>query len=343
MTPMMSELEAALAISADDSAYAHIPGRRRFGWYKSGAHAVLDLQIVAKPLDVENWDEFRKFTRVVELLRAYTIDFRALSNDHAALLRAEIEIGDELSAHFSRSMISINQGVEANARAQQLATNFLGAASAFRDRCMSRLSRHFGSDSETARKFKEVTSTIHDASFAYRISYHLRNFAQHNELPISLVPINASRMDDGTMAASVAFHLDPPLLLERGKFKSSVAAELAAFGTRKVSLNRILEEYMVAHRHLMLTIIGFFAPALVEMVYYAREVERVLEIPSGCTPVIWEGDDPAAGPQTQERCIMFGFDEMQNALELFSQLDAADFSSAYSNQIEKSLVEGARD
>src|SRR5688572_27098226 len=131
------------------------------------------------------------------------IDYLALAADFESVSGVEEELGGALTGILSEGMISIPAGVDANARAQQLVSNFLGAASAFRDRAASRISRDYGDKSPEAQALKAATSRWFDSSFAYRSMYALRNYAQHHELPISFVPIDADRTPQGEMVARI--------------------------------------------------------------------------------------------------------------------------------------------
>jgi hypothetical protein len=276
---------------------------------------------MARPMDEENWIEFRHYTSVVERIRPFVIDYLALSADFSAVAGAEAEIGSALTQVFHHGMISIPVGVDANARAQQLVSNFLGAASAFRDRAASRISKDYGRLSGEAQLLKTTTSRIFDASFAYRSMYALRNFAQHHELPISFVPIDAERTPEGAMVARIALHLYPSTLAASDHVNAKVRAELSRIPQDFLKLAPLLTEFMTAHQAIMVQVLDFYAGGLTAMAQYAAAVYQAFEIPHDVVPVVWEGDDPSGGPHTQNRCIMCGFDEMLRALQLRDELN----------------------
>lgn len=317
---------------------AHVPGHRRFGWYRPRPQGGLDLHIIARPLDEDNWTEFREHTRVVEFIRPYIIDYLALVSDFEAVTGVEVEVSAALTDVLAQVMITVVTGVEANARAQQLASNFLSAASAFRDRAASRLSRQFGSVSAETQALKAATSRLFDRSFAYRALYALRNYAQHHEVPVSLVPISANRSAEGAMICQIGLHLDPRTLAASGKINAKLHAELTAIGARQLALLPLLDEFMAAHQEIMAEVLRIYSTDLAEMAHYAAALYRTFEIPHDVVPVVWEGDDPAAGPETQKRCIMCGFDEMLRAFALRDQLQAAIVSTTYRNDSAHAVV-----
>jgi hypothetical protein len=298
----------------------HVPGRRRFGWYRPKPQSGMDLHIMARPLDEEHWREFRQYTRVIEKVRPFIIDYLALSADYRAAVGVGAEIAGTLSLILQEGMISIPAGVDANARAQQLVTNYLGAASAFRDRAASRISRDYGSDSPQAKALKATMSSAYDASFAYRAMYALRNYAQHNELPISYVPINAERAPGGAMVAEVALHLSPSTLAVSHRLNAKLRAELRARADEILELTPLMIEFMLAHQAIMYHILELYYDKLGAMAHYAAALYRTFEVPHDVVPVVWEGDDPKDGPHTQTACFMIGVDEMVRALELRDQL-----------------------
>ncbi|RSU72087.1 hypothetical protein BRX37_19935 [Sphingomonas sp. S-NIH.Pt3_0716] len=280
----------------------------------------MDIKIDHRAIDGAIWTEFRRYTRVVELLRPYMVDYLALRADFAAVQTAEAEIGEALSAQLSVLMIAIPAGVDANANAQRRVGNFLGAASAFRDRSKTRLSKDFGKDSTQEAAFKAATSHWFDTSFAYRCLYQLRNFAQHHELPISFVPITADRGGDGQMTARVRLQLFPATLAASDLVNKKVRAELAALPSDPLDLSELAVGYMDALDGLMALVLGLYAPQLEEMAHYAAALYRKFEVPHDAVPVIWEGDHPSGGPGSQRRAIMMGFDEMLRAFELRERL-----------------------
>lgn len=302
--------------------FDHLPGRRRPGWFKAKPGTTLDLQIRSQAFDAESWREFRECTRPVEELRPFIIDWLAFSADYDAVLRSEMEIGTELTQALALGMISVPLGVEANARAQRSISNFLGAASAFRDRSENRLRRAFDKDSGQLVAWKKEVSRAFDASFAYRCLYQLRNYAQHHELPISFVPISASRSEESVMEARVAMHLYPGFLASSGDINAKVRTELRSLPEDALDLSLLAREYMSCHRRFMALILNFYRPRLEEMAHYAVAFYRTFEIPEDATPVVWEGDDPSNGPAGQNRAIMTGFDEMLRAFALMEHLAA---------------------
>jgi hypothetical protein len=304
------------------SSFEHLPGRRRFGWYRPTGGAKFDLQIFRDPLDEATWTEFRELTRVVEWLRPYIVDWLALTADFDTLTAAEEEIAADLSDMLLTGMITTIAGVDANAKAQRRLSNFLGAASAFRDRASTRLAGEFGKGSDECAAFLAATRHWFDTSFAYRTFYQLRNYAQHHELPVSFVPIDATREPGGAMTARIALQLFPAKLAESDRISAKVRRELRALPDTPLDAVALATDYMRAMRGLMALLLGFYVTRLLDMAEYGAALYRTLEIPHDAVPVVWEGDHPSGGPSSQTRAIMMGFDELERALRLREALHA---------------------
>ena len=298
----------------------HLPGRRRFGWYRATAGAVLDLQVFDDPLDKDTWREFREITRVVEWLRPYIVDWTALTAEFDLVRSAEQDIASGLSKMLLTGMITTLAGVDANAEAQRRLSNFLGAASAFRDRTATRVASEFGTDADERVAFRAATSHHFDASFAYRCLYQLRNYAQHHELPVSFVPIDAGRDASGAMTARIALQLHPEKVAASSRVNGKVRAELRRLPDRPLDIVAMATEFMDAHRALMSLILGFYSDRLITMAHYASALYRTLDIPHDVVPVVWEGEGPGDLPPSQARAIMMGFDELERALRLRESL-----------------------
>ena len=296
------------------------------------------MRIEASSVDEPTWNEFRAFTLVVEHIRPFIIDYLALRADYEALAAVEDELSAELTSILAGGMISIQAGVEVNARAQQLVSNFLGACSAFRDRAASRLSQQFGSTATEAATLKTTVSRVFEKSFAYRLLYALRNYAQHHEMPVSFVPINADRAQDGTMRARIAILLQLDALQASRRLNAKLRTELNAVGSQQVKLCPLLAEYLTGHQEIMRDLLILFVPRLREMVHYATAFCREYEVPDDVVSVVWEGDDPAAGPHTQRRYLLCGFDEMVSALDLLQLLEELIPSAAFHNDCEHAII-----
>ncbi len=122
-------------------------------------------------------------------------------------------------------------GVEltlALAKPQNLLSNFLSAASSFRDRACTRLGERFGSGSTEFKGFAEEITAAYDGWFAYRLLYNLRNYGVHHDSPLSLIPVRGVRQASGAAEFNVSLVLCPAEMLRSAKIQKSFARSLAA-------------------------------------------------------------------------------------------------------------------
>ena len=166
------------------------PAAKRFGWYVPQDDGTLDLAFQDGEFSDESWQELRKVVAIIPNLRPIVIDFLALEQDFQALVCIESAIARSIERLPNPIGVVPAILTPAYAQAQRHISNFLGAASAFRDRAKARLAEMHGSNSDYSENLKVAISAAYDESRAYRILYNLRNYAQHHASPVSIMPIS---------------------------------------------------------------------------------------------------------------------------------------------------------
>ncbi len=293
--------------------------QRRFGWILPKPHGHMDVRIMEHVLTDDEWKEFDRYTRVIEDLRPAMVDFLSLRADYHAAAAVAEEGAANLDARFVTGWIDMSTAVDVHANAQRHIANFLSSSSAFRDRAAARLRDR--PDAKSAfEALKTECSDIYDTSFAYRVLYNLRNYAQHFAPPIAIIPITAELTSAGLMATRVELLLQPQTLVRNSKLQPSVRKELAELGENRITLMPMLHRYWEDHQRIMYFLIWSESTRLDEMAFYAAHLYQAYEIPHAAIPVLWEGGDPAIGPQSQHRAIPFRFDELERFLALRDNL-----------------------
>lgn len=292
----------------------------RWGWYCSRSNGSLDLRIIERPLDKAMFGEFRDLTRVVETLRPYLIDFLALRADDSAVASVEREVAEGMNGLMVEGMPSIPRTVAVQTRAQRAVSNYLGAASAFRERATRRMCRDFGKGSAEYLAFKARLSHHYDASFSYRLLYALRNHSQHQENPLSLVATTAMRDEDKVMRASVRLELHVEQLSGNPAIKAAVRKELLGIADPVIHLTPWIAEHTHQLADVFALLIELHREAITKMAQYGAALYREMQVPHDCQPVIFEGPKPVDGPQGQRRMIMSGFDELNRLLEIRAEI-----------------------
>ena len=269
---------------------------------------------------MESYTEFRQFTRVVETLRPYVIDYIVLNAEAKAVAAVEVAMATEFDDLLEQTIPSVSRTMETQARAQRAVANYLANASALRDRFCVRLTRKFGKGSSEIQTFNARLSHHFDTSFAYRVTSVLRNHSQHHENPLSLVQMRANRDQAGKMKTAVGMQLHFAPLIANKKLNAKVRAELAALSDPDCHLTPIIAENMAQHSDLFALVIDFHKNEIVEMAQYALALYRHLGVPQGAYPVIFEGPDPALEPNEQQRWIFCGFDELEKLVMLHKEI-----------------------
>src|SRR5665647_233991 len=152
---------------------------RRFGWYVSEENGTMDLGRQAAALSEEVWEEFNRIVAITGELRPLVVDFVSLENNFSSLKNVEDDLATYVESVRNPFEINGAEIIHSLARAQGAISNFLSAASALRERGLTRLRSRYGKDSLEAKKFKAAMTDACDGWFAYRLLYNLRNYEQH--------------------------------------------------------------------------------------------------------------------------------------------------------------------
>jgi hypothetical protein len=169
-----------------------------FGWLaeNDADSALLNVVVQGNALDEEVVKEFEEIAGAFARIRPALIDFLALRADHSALSK----LPDHLcSQHESNNLPLLEGGLlflETHVAAERRLSAFLNSASAFRDRLLARLASNPGHKALVKRCIKEV----YDRSFAYRLCYNLRNYAQHQSAPLHFIPLRGSASEESKKA-----------------------------------------------------------------------------------------------------------------------------------------------
>jgi len=304
---------------------------RHFGWMLPKDDGSVDVGFQSRPFGDDLWEEYNRIVQVAPDLRPTVVDYLSLKTDYEQLSGVEAAIEGRMHSMPNQFGFGGLHLIRDYSSAQRALSNFLGAASAFRDRALTRLSERHGKASFQYQSLSKVTSECFDQSFAYRLLYNLRNYAQHRDSPISLIPMNAKRDDTGAMKCIVKLELRRDDLLSEKKLQGSVRRELQARAEERYQLMPLVEEYMQCMNRLMRTIIDFEADRIAEMFHYAEAVKKACPIPEDAIPVIWDGELP--GPYEEERhptVHYFSFDELELLLRIRYSLDEPTISQTLS-------------
>lgn len=287
---------------------------KKLGWYIPRPDGKVDWRVFGT-ISSEGWKEFQEATSVISDLRPFLIDYMSLRENCRALEEIEPNVANDFE---NAPNVFAFGGVEvtlALAKAQNALSNFLSAASSFRDRACTRLRERFGSTSPEVKGFAEEITAAYDGSSVYRLLYNLRNYGVHHDSPLSLIPVRGVRQASDAVKFNVSLVLCPAEMLRSEKIQKSARAELGR-QPDQIPLLPLAKEYFVLHGSLMKGIIDLHLPRLTEYQEYGRALLTKLAPPKGAMPMIWEGEDP----RRQGHCHQFGFDEFAFLQQLHAQL-----------------------
>lgn len=278
---------------------------KRFGWFIAKPDGKTDIGRSTKEFSADNWAEFESIVAVTSELRPFVIDFISLERDFSVLQAVEDEIADEMLSAANFMTITGVQQTLFLAKAQGALTNFLGAASAFRDRSLTRLRERYGEESLEYKMFFAVTRDAYEHSFAYRLLYNLRNYAQHHDNPISFIPTEGRNLAEREQAEiTVRLMLKPNELLESSRINKTFRTTELVNHKEPIEIVPMAAEYMQWLGALMKAVVEPQVYRLEELQRYGKMILRVMKLPKGALPVILEGEIP------NTRFYHFSFDEL---------------------------------
>jgi hypothetical protein len=297
---------------------------RRFGWVQpdveSGDGRIV-IGVSEKDFSEEEWEEFGEIVGAIAEFRPYVADFLALESSYRAVRDLETKILSEID---TRALASFFGGVEllkAHSIVDQAISNFLTAASAFRDRAIARAGGTPNCESRI-EQMKESFSSCYDSSFAYRLLYNLRNYGQHHAAPIDSIPIAGKRNQATEMIASVRFEIRREALLRSKRIQPKVRKELEQ-NSEAILLIPLATGYMKCHGRIMLGMIDARRDAFSRFAAYAKAVYLRKKLPKNATPVIWEGPKiENVWPDLRTDMHGFSFDEFALLTKLMIRLRA---------------------
>lgn len=131
------------------------------------------------------------------------------------------------------SDLSWSSFIEAIGILNRILANILSSCRMYVDHVPHQLNSLYGKKSEEAQRFKDATSAEYDSTFGYRVMYALRNYVQHNGLPVHKVsfgggwedPLNPKYCRNTADA-----YISVERLEQEPTFKTEILAELKSLG-----------------------------------------------------------------------------------------------------------------
>lgn len=271
---------------------------KRFGWItpdkeKGGDH--FNFTICANDFPSKAWSEFEDLVGIMAALRPYVIDYVSLLKELDELVDLEATLAQEW-ARWAPPLNWMGTGlIEAHASAQRIVFNVLSAASAFRDRTKMRLVETYGKNSTELAVYEAAVTAAYDQSSEYRICYNLRNFSQHIDSPLHLLPTKAKRNDEGKLEYTVRVELQRDIILEKSrklvakrKIQRRFLDDLAG-QNEQIRALPLFKTYVTQLGNILEVLMGQRADRLAQYADYIQFVFKSSNLPDYAIPYIFEG------------------------------------------------------
>lgn len=277
------------------------------------------------PLSEEQYAEFEATIRVTSILRPFIIDFLGLEENFRILNRLPTEMKEHFESQSNPMMEGAIGGTWRLWQAQNAVSNFLTSASALRDRSQMRLRQRYGKDSPQLAVLQDSIKTACDGAIEYRFLYHLRNYGQHHDIPLSLVPIRSTVNERSEVEAHVSIVVASLKLSSGSREQKKFFDQELLNLPDEIDLNAYARAHFRLHAGLLKTIIDMHAQQIREMQVYREALENHLNkhmhLPLGAFPIVWVGDFPIDPDRlVQGKFVHFSFDELSLIFVLYERL-----------------------
>jgi hypothetical protein len=274
-----------------------------------------------EPLSDKQYAEFESVIRVTSILRPFIIDFLGLEENFRTLNRMPKEMKERFEAQSNPMMEGAIGAAWRLWQAQNAVSNFLYSSSALRDRSETRLRERFGKDSAQLTALQAAITAAYDGAIEYRLLYNLRNYAQHHDLPLSLVPVKSTVNEQSKIEAYISIVVAPSKLASSTRVQKKFVDQELSKLSEDIDINAYAEVYFRLHAGFLKTIIEMYANEINEMQAYREAVEKHLKLPHGAFPIVWEGDFPMEPDiSVQGKFSHFSFDELDLIFVLHEHL-----------------------
>lgn len=268
---------------------------RRLGYYIARPGDTFDFKVLSKPASEEVLAEMKAITDVVFLLRPIVVALESVQKNRSDLKEFVAQQPQALAAAQSGRAADMVTMLDAMVGASRLVGNFLSSTTALLSLTEASLMRTWGQDSVEFTTWNHQRRAQHAVSFAYRLLYELRNFAQHRGLPISSINVAGRRSTDtAPMVYATQLRLRRDALMVDGFDWAKLKPELER-QPEEFDLLPLVDEYAGILEALVLDVFMTEGVRLVHCVRYMQAIKRILQLPDGAQPAMFLGEAQQAG------------------------------------------------
>ena len=147
-------------------------------------------------------------------------------------------------------------------RLNRLLLHLLASGRMYLDQTCHDLSMLFGSSLEEVTHFHQARNHEYDTVFGYRVCEALRNFSQHQSLPIHQISYPLSRQEDGICNHTIELSLNVKEMERAGTLKATIAKEIVALGQEYIPLKPLVRDYVSSLGNIHRKVRDLLTPAI---------------------------------------------------------------------------------
>ncbi|MEZ9706441.1 hypothetical protein AB4308_18725 [Vibrio breoganii] len=278
---------------------------RNIGYLVPQENDKYDIARIPRAFSDECYGEFLRFTNIVEKLQPIGVQYQSINLSFSAFN----ETIAELTSSYAKANMHSNMVTDSLNHVSLVANrvlNVLTAASAFLTSTEIRIKKLYGEGSNQLKSWNNLRRDLHKNSFAYQFMYELRNYSQHNSLPISRLSVKVDKVKNESHFIVQVSKQD---LLQSGydwgKYKKLIAS-----GNDLLDLSPLLEEYVNISKQLFLAFLDLSSEAINDCGKYLDVLAVTFRFPKGSIPVIFV-DGGEQENETQSHHVFIPFQNYQ--------------------------------
>lgn len=141
--------------------------------------------------------------------------------------------------------------------------NFLASFRSFLDQTDATLKRRYGEASDQRRAFRALTNSLYDGSYAYRLLYHIRHFAQHYSMAVDRIHAS-SVLEDGAKKTTIRMSFGRDALLSSGFDWNAKIRDEIAKGPEEIEIMPLVHDIKPCLERLGVKRVEIESPALLD-------------------------------------------------------------------------------
>jgi hypothetical protein len=297
-----------------------------FGWINPSDEAGhFAFKIEGNRLSGEQWAECDQAAKFFARIRPFFLDYLLVDDYYGEVLRTPARI----AAMLQKEPLLIQKAglfhLKSHLICDKAVNGFVSAGGVFRDRLLSRL----GAEKGSGHPILQTLSDIYDKSFEYRLFYGLRNFGQHNDAIINVIPISTDSEKETPSSVRLVLRTDR-LRKEMTHPQAKLRADLQD-APEEIDFLSAATRYIECLREIFAAYLKLDQEDLSLAVGFAQAVRSGARgLPDGATPILLNSipevitkGEVTAGTVFDMKAMFLPLDEASLLEQLFPQLSSS--------------------